>query len=57
MEAIGSFIAQSPGCRQGAILVPGEAWRQMPGSGAVWPWDILDRRRDPWSRRAFVVAA
>ena len=36
MEAIGIFINQSPGCRQGMILAPkSAAWLLLPGSGAV----------------------
>ena len=35
MEAIGIFINQSPGCRQGMILAPmPAAWLLLPGSGA-----------------------
>ena len=35
MEAIGRFINQSPGCRQGMILAPKPAaWPLLPGSGA-----------------------
>ena len=34
MEAIGIFINQSPGCRQGTILAPKPAaWLLLPGSG------------------------
>ncbi len=46
VEAIAGFTAQSPGCRQGTILVPMVVWQLLPGSGPFWPWDILDRRRD-----------
>ncbi len=35
MEAIGRFINQSPGRRQGTILAPLAAWQTLPGSGAV----------------------
>ena len=35
VEAIGRFINQSPGCRQGTILAPVAAWQPLPGSGAV----------------------
>jgi hypothetical protein len=35
VEAIGRFINQSPGCRQGTILAPVAAWQPLPGSWAV----------------------
>jgi hypothetical protein len=34
VEAIGEFIAQSPGCLQGTSLAPVAAWQLLPGSGA-----------------------
>jgi hypothetical protein len=54
VEAIGRFINQSPGCRQGTILAPVAAWN-CPAAGPFRPWDILetsgsrearDQRRD-----------
>jgi hypothetical protein len=33
VEAIGEFIAQSPGCRQGTILAPVAAWYYCPAAG------------------------
>ncbi len=50
VEAIGMFIAQSPGCRQGTNLAQMAAWQLLPCSGQFVPWDILDRRRDARSR-------
>jgi hypothetical protein len=35
VEAIGRFINQSPGCRQGTILAPVAAWQLLPSRGAV----------------------
>jgi hypothetical protein len=46
VEAIGWFTAQSPGCRQGTILAPMEAWQLLPCSGHFVPWETLDRRHD-----------
>ena len=46
VEAIGRFINQSPGCRQGTILAPVAAWHPCPAAGPFRPWDILERRRD-----------
>jgi hypothetical protein len=45
-QAIGRFINQSPGCRQGKILALVAAWQPRPAEGTFRPWDILERRRD-----------
>ncbi len=57
MEAIGRVYCpiawpppgHDPGADCGVAL--------LPGSGPMWPWDILDRRRDLRSRRRIAVAA
>jgi hypothetical protein len=52
VEAIGRFVYQSPGCRQGTILAPVAAWRQLlPSSGTVSAEDAAT-----WLRHVFVTS-
>ena len=52
VEAIGDFINQSPGCRQGAILAPDAAWLRVTNSGGSRPLNILDRTATGGSPRS-----
>jgi hypothetical protein len=56
VEAIGRFISQSPGCRQGTILAPVAAWQPLPGSGAVSALGHFGTKARPRGRARHVTS-
>jgi hypothetical protein len=56
VEAIGRFINQSPGCRQGRILAPVAAWQPLPRSGAVSSLGHVGTKTRPWGRARRVTS-
>ena len=56
VEAIGRFINQSPGCRQGTILAPVAAWQPLPGSGAVSALGHFGTKTRPRGRARHVTS-
>jgi hypothetical protein len=56
VEAIGRFIEQSPGCRQGTILAPVAAWLRLPGSGAVSTLGHFGTKTRPQGRARHVTS-